>query len=140
MAVRCFWVERSAANALISYRLLLKGTCMNSLGPTNDAAPALLMCGLRPLLLETRTRVLQHAGFAVHIASSPEEAGKRLLARRYLMLLICHSVGDRDLAELQAMAAQAGLPMHLIEPLTPPENLIAEVNRTLRRTWTSGAA
>ena len=113
---------------------------MSKLGPANDAAPPLLMCGLRPLLLETRKRVLQHAGYTVHVASGLDEAEKRLTTRRYLMLLICHSVRDQELTELQTMAAQAGLSTYLIEPLTPPEALIGEVNRVLGRAWASGAA
>ena len=113
---------------------------MSSLGPANDVAPPLLMCGLRPLLLEARRRVLQHAGYTVHIANDLEETEKRLVTRRYLMLLICHSVEDQELTELRTMAAQAGLSTYLIEPLTPPETLIAEVNRVLRRSWASGAA
>jgi len=113
---------------------------MSSLGPANDVAPPILICGLRPLLLETRRRVLQHVGYTVHIANDLEETEKRLMTRRYLMLLICHSVQDQELTELRTMAAQAGLATYVIEPLTPPETLIAEVNRVLGRSWASGAA
>jgi DNA-binding response OmpR family regulator len=117
-----------------------KGTQMSDLGVTKDAAPAVLMCGLRPLLLESRKRLLQRAGFAVHLADSVAEAEKRLSQGRYFLVLICHSVQDGELEALRTIASQARVSTYRIEPLTPPETLIEEVNRMLQRTWASGAA
>jgi hypothetical protein len=100
---------------------------MSGLAARNDDPSALLMCGDSPFLVETRTRVLQHAGFAVDPVSCPAEVEKRLAERRYGLLLICHSMQEEEVGTLKAMGERAGVSTYWIEPLTPPETLIADI-------------
>lgn len=110
---------------------------MSCSGPVDDNAPTLLMCGVQPILLETRARLLERAGYSVQLANGARELEKRLLESRYLMLLICHSVQGKELATVKTAAAQAKLAIYRIEPMLPPEALIDEVNRMLQRTHRS---
>lgn len=118
----------------VCFILAVKGTCMSGLAARNDDAAALLMCGVSPFLLETRTRVLQHAGFAVDRVNCPGEAEKRLMERRYRLLLICHSANEYQVATLREIAMRAGVRSYWIEPLTPPETLIADITALVQCT------
>lgn len=107
---------------------------MSGLNPRNGGTSALLMCGEMPWLLETRTRVLQHAGFAVECLDSPREVEARLTTRRYGALLICHSMDEDGEETLRRIACRAGVRSYRIEPLTPPETLIGDIQALLQST------
>lgn len=107
---------------------------MSGLTPRNDDASALLMCGDMPWLLETRRRVLEHAGFVVDSPSCPGEVEARLASGRYRLLLICHSMEEQEVEMLRAITSRAGVRSYWIEPLTPPEALIGDIQALLQST------
>ena len=84
------------------------------------------------MLQETRTRVLRHAGFDVDLAGDSAEVEKRMTDRRYEMLLVCHSVPEEEVSVLKAIELQTGVATYWIEPLTPPEALIADIKARLQ--------
>jgi DNA-binding NtrC family response regulator len=64
-------------------------------------AQPILTISRHPLLQRTRTLMLQQAGYSVSAARSEEEALRFLKApKRYVLALICHSVGEASRVRL----------------------------------------
>jgi hypothetical protein len=113
---------------------VVKAISMSELNPGNDSTSALLMCGDLPWLLETRRRVLEQAGFVVDCLSCPSEVEARLTVRRYEVLLICHTMDEPEVEMLKGIACRADVPSYCIEPLTPPEALIGDIQALMQST------
>ena len=67
-----------------------------------------LAVGLDPSLLETRSLVLQSAGYMVESASSVKEAVDRFQSGDFDLVLLCHSVPIKDRDHLTSLIRAFG--------------------------------
>ena len=67
-----------------------------------------LSIGFDPSLLETRSLVLQSAGYMVESASSLKEAVNRFQSGDFDLVLLCHSVPRKDRDHLTSLIRASG--------------------------------
>lgn len=67
--------------------------------------PNLLICGLDPLLLDTRRLILERCGYQVWCASNLVNARQIIQSRRVDLLILCHSLSTDECDQLRAIAS-----------------------------------
>ena len=67
--------------------------------------PNLLLCGLDPLLLDTRKLILERCGYQVSIASNPVNAQRIIQSRRVDLVILCHSLSTDECDQVRAIAS-----------------------------------
>ncbi|MBB5060448.1 hypothetical protein HDF16_005184 [Granulicella aggregans] len=93
---------------------------------TPSNAGPLLLYGRDPILLDTRRRVLQIAGFTTDMAEAlPEIQAKLDSKTAYGLLIVCHTAPEQDRRTLRALAEEAAIPVFQIDALITPTALIA---------------
>ena len=93
---------------------------------TPSHARPLLIYGRDSVLLDTRRRVLQIAGFSVDTAEAlPEIAAKLDSEAACGLLIVCHTVPGKDRNAMRAVAAKAAIPVYQIDTMITPTDLIA---------------
>ena len=78
-------------------------------------------------LLQTRAALLEAAGYRVVTVSPDTPSLDTLLRRQPPIVLICHTVKERKLAEIKRLAEAAQAPVLVLERGVNPEHLIAKV-------------
>lgn len=66
----------------------------------------ILVYGRDPLLLETRSWVLEEAGFAVVTSSSLVEAEQQLASPEVKLLVLCHTLSAQERTDILAVASR----------------------------------
>lgn len=102
-----------------------------------------LMFGSDEPLLQIRSRVLSTAGCDTQIVSTYSAAAHELSdghARPELVVL-CHTADEEDAGKVRSLALQVGVATYYVEKLTPPQKLVEDVRRLLKRSsWHAQAA
>ena len=75
--------------------------------------PAILCLGNDASLLQTRTMVLQ-TRFGVSHCSTPSEAAARWPGCPFEVIVLCHTLSDREFDEAERYAQQRTPPAHLL--------------------------
>jgi DNA-binding response OmpR family regulator len=69
-----------------------------------NAAKSILVLSADVMLLDSRSRVLESAGFPVIRAMSLEDMERELKEKRFALLLLCHSLTQHDCQRATALA------------------------------------
>jgi DNA-binding response OmpR family regulator len=97
--------------------------------------PNVISIGTDEVLLATRERLLQSAGFKVLSITPADERLPQVLAQGADLVIICHSVVDKSLAEVLRQVKCAGARFIYMDAKTPyhPQTFLEQVLRRSRR-------
>ena len=65
-----------------------------SSGPASHTSVCILVYGSDPLLLDTRTMVLEKAGYAVFIAREASDVERIVLSQKISLIVLCHTLSS----------------------------------------------
>jgi hypothetical protein len=101
-----------------------------------------LMFGGDEPLLRIRAKVLSTIGCDTKVVFSEEQADEGMGPNepKPQLVILCHSAEDDIADRLRTTAQKAGIPTYSVERLIPPQQLLDDVSRVLRRGKTGSKA
>lgn len=93
------------------------------------------MYGSDEPLLRIRAKVLSTIACDTQVFQHEQEAADSMAANQPQpnLIILCHSADEEGAERLRNLALKAGVPTYTVERLVPPQQLIEDVNRVLKR-------
>ena len=120
--------ERAAVGVGFTFDLYRKRIVTTRLQITSPNSKRLLIYGRENMLIDTRRRILETAGFAVDANRALPDVEAQLAADPgYALLIVCHTAPAGDRRALAELAEEAAVPIFQIETLITPADLLKAV-------------
>jgi len=91
----------------------------------------ILIYGRDEVLLQTRSSLLETAGFKSDTTLNGEEFARRISAeqRRYCIFIVCHSIERGEVQAIVEAAKASGVHVYALSSMTMPDEFLGEVRR-----------
>jgi len=100
--------------------------------PTSSKHENILIYGLDPVLLDTRRKILEHAGFEVEITDDSEDFQGRTARVNYDLLIVCHTVPKIEQQQIASMENSQRPHVLQMPILLMPDTFLKQVQQQLR--------
>jgi hypothetical protein len=101
--------------------------------PSSSESVNILTYGYDAVLLDTRSLLLDQAGYHAESVATPEEFEAAIAARGsdFDLLILCHTVPEQEQEVISASVERSKTALYRVPALVPPSDFLAHVSALL---------